>query len=137
MSFEWFVLGDGTQKQQLLSMIKKFEIQECFHILGIRSNPYPYFKNCDIYVQTSRHEGYVTTVTEAKIFNKPIVCTDVSGAREQLLDGVPGSIAEISVISLFEKISELIKSFELRKRYTEELLNEVKSSDIKWLDVFK
>ena len=103
--FQWFVLGEGTLRRQLENEIKRRNLEDCFHLLGVCMNPYPYFKNCDIYVQTSRHEGYVTTVTEAKIFNRPIVCTDVSGAKEQLVDGQNGNIVGINAADVFEKLS--------------------------------
>ena len=37
-------------------------------LLGNKNNPYPFFKDCDIYVQPSRHEGYCITLAEARIF---------------------------------------------------------------------
>ena len=121
MRFVWFVLGDGTERQKLEAKIREYGLDSYFIFLGIRMNPYPYFKNCDIYVQTSRHEGYATTVTEAKIFNKPIVCTDVSGAREQLVDDISGDISEIQSESIFEKLQRLVQEPERRKQYSENL----------------
>ncbi len=105
--------------------------------IGIRMNPYPYFKNCDIYVQTSRHEGYVTTVTEAKIFNRPIVCTDVSGAREQLVDGVSGDITEISVDSIYEKLLRLFEEPNRRSDYTTILTTHKNVVNVDYMKVFE
>ena len=121
LRFNWYVLGEGTQRNQIEKDIQKENISDCFHLLGLRMNPYPYFKNCDIYIQTSKHEGYVTTVTEAKILNKPIVTTDVSGAREQIHDGVNGLIAEINAKSVYAKLKELMESEDLRHEFIEEL----------------
>lgn len=39
--------------------------------MGVQANPYPYMKAGDIYVQTSRFEGYCLTLTEARILNRP------------------------------------------------------------------
>ena len=41
-------------------------------------------RDCDIYVQPSRHEGYCITLAEAMFFENPIVATDFIGAKEQL-----------------------------------------------------
>lgn len=46
--------------------------------------PHPFFKEADIYVQTSKHEGYGLTLAEAKVFNLPIVATNCAAAYEQL-----------------------------------------------------
>ena len=121
LRFQWYILGEGTQRKTLETEIQKEHVEDCFHLLGTRMNPYPYFKNCDIYVQTSRHEGYVTTVSEAKIFKKPIVTTDVSGAREQLKNGINGSIVEINTNDIYMKLRELMESSELRQKYILEL----------------
>lgn len=105
--FKWFILGEGSQRANLEKMIHKQRLDDVLFLLGIRLNPYPYFKNCDIYVQTSRHEGYVTTVTEAKIFNRPNICTDVSGAKEQIQDGINGYVTDFDVSGIAEKVARL------------------------------
>lgn len=130
--FQWFILGEGTERRKLEKEIKKYGLEKTLFLLGVRMNPYAYFKKCDIYVQTSKHEGYVTTVTEAKIFACPIICTDVSGAREQLEDGKNGDIAEISADSVFHKLERLFKDEKRRLRYRHELSNSkyVSSSEL-------
>ncbi len=136
LEFEWYILGEGTQRKALEEIIVKENIENYFYLLGVKMNPYPYFKNCDIYVQTSKHEGYVTTVTEAKIFDKPIVTTDVSGAREQLIDGVNGSITKIDVESVYTKLKNLMISEELRQKYIVELSRGKDTSKAEWLSFF-
>ena len=116
--------------------MKKLNLQEHFIFLGTRLNPYPYFKHCDLYVQTSRHEGYVTTVTEAKLFARPIVCTDVSGAREQLTDGVNGEIAKIDADDIYNRVSSIIKDKSLRDKYSAALSECGCSNDEDWLAIF-
>ena len=61
-------------------------------ILGKKSNPYPYIKACDIYVQPSRYEGNSVTVREAQILCKPVVVTDYSTVRNQVRNGEDGVI---------------------------------------------
>jgi glycosyltransferase involved in cell wall biosynthesis len=64
-------------------------------LLGKRTNPYPYFKACDIYVQPSRFEGNAVTVREAQILGKPVVITDYPTARDQITDGEDGIIVPL------------------------------------------
>lgn len=137
LQFQWYILGDGTQRKTLETEIQKEHVEDCFHLLGTRMNPYPYFKNCDIYVQTSRHEGYVTTVSEAKIFKKPIVTTDVSGAREQLRNGINGSIVEINTNDIYMKLRELMESSKLRQKYRLELEKSENIFKTDWLSFFE
>ena len=136
LNIKWFVIGDGSLRQRYESLVKKLHLQEYFIFLGTQLNPYPYFKNCDLYVQTSRHEGYVTTVTEAKLFARPIVCTDVSGAREQLTDKQNGEIAQINVDDIYNRVSTIIKDKSLRDRYSKALSGERRNDDEEWLEIF-
>lgn len=110
MKFKWIVLGEGTERARLEKEVCENGLQEEMAFIGLRMNPYPYFRECDIYIQTSLHEGYVTTVTEANIFAKPIVCTDVSGAREQIEDGVNGYVTGFNPDEITEKIQSIVRT---------------------------
>lgn len=91
---EWFAVGDGEERTNLEKQIREYGLQDKFHLVGAKPNPYPYMKNCDIYVQPSRWEGYGITVAEAKVLCKPIVTSDIPEFREQIVDGETGMICE-------------------------------------------
>lgn len=135
--FKWYVLGEGTLKKCISNDVKKYGLTDCFFLLGNRMNPYPYFKYCDIYVQCSRHEGYVTTVTEAKLFNKPIITTDVSGAREQIIDGFNGEISNVNVNDIYSRIKKLIENPMIREKYSAELEKKDYCQIGKWISWFE
>ena len=135
--FTWYVLGDGTLRNKLAKIIANSELSDCLYFLGSKENPYPYFKNCDLYVQTSRHEGYVTTVTEAKIFHRPIVTTDVSGAREQIKDCINGEISSINTDDIYAKVRKLFENPIIREKYSIELSNEEIYKIGNWITWFK
>jgi glycosyltransferase involved in cell wall biosynthesis len=56
-------------------------------MLGFTDNPYPYFKNADFYILSSRYEGFPTVLFEAITLKKKIISTEVSGANEMLNNG--------------------------------------------------
>lgn len=66
-------------------------------------------KDCDIYVQPSRHEGYCITLAEAKCFNNPIVATNFTGAEEQLKTHDKSLICKCTINSMAEAIKEAIQ----------------------------
>jgi len=121
LKFDWFILGDGTLREILQNEIKKKKLDDCFHLLGAQMNPYPYFKNCDIYVQTSIHEGYGIALAEARLFNKPIVTTNFAGAKEQIVDNETGRIVEINQQTIFEALKEVMCNDQIRKKYSDNL----------------
>lgn len=114
LQVRWYVCGEGNGRYGLEQMIMKYQLQENFILLGNQKNPYGYLRDCDIYVQPSRYEGYCTTTNEALAFGKCIVVTDVCGMREQFVNRENGLLCEIDVDDIYEKIIELWKSQELQ-----------------------
>lgn len=83
-SVVWWFVGDGNDLSRCKSFVQNNGLSDNVVFTGTQKNPYPYMKNCDIYVQPSLHEGYCITLAEAKIFEHPIITTDFTGAKEQL-----------------------------------------------------
>ena len=80
----WYFIGEGVSLQSCKDKVERLGLTDNVRFLGVRLNPYPYRKDCDIYVQPSRHEGYCITLAEARCFAAPIVATCFTGAEEQL-----------------------------------------------------
>lgn len=89
---KWFIIGFGGNEQLIRRKIEEAGMQEHVIILGKRSNPYPYIKACDIYVQPSRYEGKSVTVREAQMLCKPVVVTNYPTASSQIKNGIDGVI---------------------------------------------
>lgn len=117
----WYVLGNGVEEASINKMIKDYEVEEYFHLLGIRINPYPYIEHCDIYVQPSKHEGYGIAVAETRMLNKPIVCTDFTGARDQIINGQTGSIVGFEPEEIANAIEALIVNKDMQSTYSKNL----------------
>lgn len=127
--FRWYLIGYGEREDDYRKMIDEYGVADYFTILGKKTNPYPYIKNCDIYVQPSRHEAYPIALIEAKVLKRPIVCTDFDGADEQIENGVNGIIVPVGdTEKLTEELSKLIVSNERREALTKKL-NEWKAED--------
>lgn len=90
----WYLIGDGEMRQAVEDEIAKYGVEGRVVLLGTKSNPYPYMRNCDIYVQPSFSEGWGLTVQEAKILHKPIVVTPLDVMREQIVNGENGLIVD-------------------------------------------
>jgi glycosyltransferase involved in cell wall biosynthesis len=70
------IVGDGPERHELQSQIESLSLCGRVQLLGYQQNPYPIMLNADIYVLSSRWEGYVNTVIEAMTLSKRIVATD-------------------------------------------------------------
>lgn len=124
VNIEWYVVGYGPQEEEIKSIINDLNMQDRFILLGKKTNPYPYIKACDIYVQPSRYEGKAVTVREAQILGKPVLITNYSTAKSQVFDGIDGLITDLGVEGIANGISKLIFDKEL----TENLIRNAKVS---------
>lgn len=135
----WYVIGKSNgngddEKYQKMVIDKK--LSGSFIFLGGLDNPYPYFRECDVYVQPSRYEGYCITVAEARVFRKPIIATDFDGAREQLCDGETGFIVPVSVEAIAEHMEKLLLSKELQEKFSNNLSGEKIDSQARVLEIW-
>lgn len=119
----WYCVGEGNARGEYEKLIKEKELEDNFILLGANPNPYPYIKKSDIYVQTSRHEGYCLTLAEAKCLCKPIVTTNFIGAYEQINDKVNGFIVEQNENEIYEKIKFIIDNNYIRDNFISNLNN--------------
>lgn len=121
----WYLVGDGSLREEIECECEKYNVTDHVILLGTQMNPYPYIKNCDIYVQPSFSEGYCTTTVEAKILQKPIVTTDAPGMREQFTSGENGLIVDaMTPEALFEGIKTLLDHPEMCQKFVDNLKHE-------------
>lgn len=113
-NLKWQIIGYGGYETELKALIAKYGMEHQFVLLGKMTNPYPYIKSCDLYVQPSRYEGKAVTVTEAQILGKPVIITNYPTAASQVENGVDGIICELSPDGIANAIEQLYLNKELR-----------------------
>lgn len=102
--FYWYIIGSGPDEEVIRSEIEKYHLQDKVILLGMKDNPYPYIKNADLVVMTSRTESFSYVIAEAKLLHTPILSSDFPVAYE-VLDGSCGWISPLSEMSsLLSKI---------------------------------
>ena len=123
VSIKWYIIGFGGDEALIRQKIAEAGMENYVLLLGKRSNPYPYFKACDIYVQPSRYEGNAVTVREAQILGKPVVITDYPTARDQVVDGEDGVIVPLDNKGCANGIIRFIQDTDLRDKIATNLLS--------------
>lgn len=118
---KWFIIGYGGDEQLIRRKIEEAGMQEHVIILGKRSNPYPYIKACDIYVQPSRYEGKSVTVREAQMLCKPVVVTNYPTASSQIKNGIDGVIVPMDNEGCARGLAEVIIDKALQGRLVDYL----------------
>lgn len=113
----WYVLGEGELRKKLQAQIDAAGLTDDFRLLGVTENPYPFYRQCDLYVHATRFEGKSIAVQEAQILGCAILVSDTSGNREQLKNGVDGEMCSLDAGSIADAVIALLKDDKKRKRY--------------------
>ena len=116
LNIRWYIIGYGGDEALIRQKIKVAGMEEHVILLGKRSNPYPYIKACDIYVQPSRYEGKSVTVREAQMLCKPVVVTNYPTAPSQIRSGIDGVIVPMDNEGCAHGLAEVICDKSLQER---------------------
>lgn len=111
----WYIIGYGNDEGLIKDNIARAGMDERVILLGKKSNPYPYIKACDIYVQPSRFEGKSVTVREAQMLCKPVVVTAYPTAKSQIQHNIDGVIVPLDNKGCAEGLASFISNKELQQ----------------------
>ncbi|UKS24918.1 glycosyltransferase [Paenibacillus sp. HWE-109] len=120
----WYVIGEGQLKEKLVKTIQSLHLEEYFIFLGTFQNPYTFIKQCDLYVQPSRFEGFGLAIAEAKILQKPVIATNFTVVHNQLTDGENGLIVDMNANALYTGIKKLLSEQSLKDKIRSRLAKE-------------
>ncbi|PEW72054.1 glycosyl transferase [Bacillus cereus] len=121
----WYCIGDGKERGMYEKLVENYDVQGDYIFLGAVSNPYPFMKQCDLYVQPSRYEGYCITLAEARCFNNPIISTDFTGASEQIIHNNNGLIVQFDEQQMYDSIVQILSDKLLDGRLRKNIEKEV------------
>ena len=115
-SFELWIVGEGENRMDLEKYIAENELKEV-KLLGFKTNPYQYMAQCDLFICSSRAEGFSLVVAEALILGIPVVSTDCAGPNELLEFGKAGLLVENTDQALHDGIIKMMTDSNLYEYY--------------------
>lgn len=133
--FTWYVLGKGGLYDEIKQTIQKYGLEKEFILLGITANPYPMIKQCDIYVQTSKFEGYGLAIAEARMLNKPVVTTKFDAVFNQMVHEKNGLVTTMDGVGVADGIERLLKEPDLYHAIVD-YLNQEKKGNVEEIAYF-
>ncbi|MCX8533612.1 glycosyltransferase [Chryseobacterium luquanense] len=117
------IIGNGLDFENIKKLKSELKVDETATMLGFTDNPYPYFKNADFYILSSRYEGFPTVLFEAITLKKKIIATEVSGVNEMLNSGELGLIIENSEEGIYSGMKKALLQPQDFEEYSEKLKN--------------
>lgn len=134
------ILGEGEERPFLEALVSKMNLQNDVSMPGFVNNPYPYMSNADVFVLSSRWEGFGIVIAEAMACGTPVVSTDCpSGPAEILENGrygklVPVGDSDAVAEAILETLShppDVSASVERAMQFS------VENSAIKYIELFR
>jgi L-malate glycosyltransferase len=116
------IVGDGSEKQNLLNLCEKLDIVSKVNFVGFIDNNSVtnYINKMDIVCIPSISEGFGVSAVEACACGRPIVCTDVGGLSEIVKDGYNGYLCEpLNINDLEKKLDIMLRNKEKLKEFSE------------------
>ena len=99
------IIGYGKEKNYLKKYIKENNLNKKVLILDKIANPYPYYRISELFISTSLYEGFPNVLTEAIMFDVPVISSNCNSGPAEILLQNKG-------IQIFEKRNH----FELEKK---------------------
>jgi glycosyltransferase involved in cell wall biosynthesis len=80
------IFGEGSERQKLTALIKELDLTGKVVLAGRTMTPASKIANFDVFVLTSIFEGFGMVLLEAMACERPIICSNISTAKEVLGD---------------------------------------------------
>ena len=134
MPFHWYVVGDGPDYEEAVSLAKELGVEDVISFVGSRQNPYPYIRQCDFTALTSISEAYGMVVVESFVLNKPAVVSEYPAIYEIMENGKQGLIAEQSVESLTKCVKDMVDNKDgVREMFEKNILNSEINNEVAYM----
>ena len=134
---KYFVIGDGSEKENLNRLVKELGIEKYVVFIDYVSDSdlANFYNICDIFILMSKTikekegiEGFGIVYIEASYFGKPVIGGKSGGTADSIIDGVTGyRIEPTDVDELVNKVALLLKNGKLRRKLGQQGRNWVKA----------
>jgi glycosyltransferase involved in cell wall biosynthesis len=114
-SFKLSIVGEGSEESRLRKMVLDLGLSEKVIFLGRSKDISDFLKDLDIFLLTSKYEGFGLVLLEAMDHGVPIIASNTSSIPEVLGSEHPGLFKTGDLSSLKEKVESFAKSTNRRQ----------------------
>ncbi len=113
------IIGDGAEKDDLLKLQKRLDLNDCVKFLGNQPNPYKFVTSADLYISAARVEPFGLVMVEALILGVPVLATETSATSDIIQDRYNGVIVPNNEEALYHGLKEIISKPKLLEELKE------------------
>ncbi|MGH9872017.1 MAG: glycosyltransferase [Pyrinomonadaceae bacterium] len=117
----FLLAGEGELTDSIRALTRELEIDRSTFFLGRCEKIAELLSISDVCVLSSKAEGFSNSILEYMAAARPVVATDVGGAREAIIDGVTGYLVKSGDDeTMAERIISLLRQPEKARAFGEE-----------------
>ena len=114
-----YIIGNGDEKEKLISLINNSEYKNDIKLLGGKTNPFQWMKKCDKFILSTKFEGLGNVLIEALSVNDTVISSDCKSGPNEILEY--GKIGYLFSVGNVEELAKLILEAKPKNR---DLINE-------------
>lgn len=129
------ILGTGPLEMELKKYSEYLGVSKSIRFLGFKKNPYKYIYNSDLFVLSSKWEGFGHVIVESMACGTPVISSNCkSGPKEIIGDNEYGVLSKVGDVGeLAESIIELLRNNDVLDNYSKKGLQ--RATDFKAIKI--
>jgi hypothetical protein len=84
-NFKLFILGSGPEKNEIKNFVKINNLKHKVKFFSHTDSLDKFYKNSDLFINSSHFEGFPNSVVEAINYNLPVICSRSGGGIQEIL----------------------------------------------------
>lgn len=92
INFQLIIIGGGKNKNQIIKLIKEYNLKKVVKLKPFMKNPYPYMKMSDCFILSSLYEGLPNVLLEAILLDNFIISSNCPTGPSEILDNNKGGL---------------------------------------------
>lgn len=117
-NFDLLIIGDGPHREKLYDLIVNLNLKKSVKLMGNIANPFYYMSNAELFVLSSKYEGWPNVIIEAFACNCPVVSFDCPYGPGEIINNEDNGILvptdDIKILS--NSIYSVINNNDLRTK---------------------